>query len=58
MHIHILKTDLAEYIVITDNDLWDWESFFNDIIPNCNISKIITTTTLPNGKRRVREYSF
>lgn len=58
MHVHILKTELAEYVVITDNEMWDWEEFFNDVIPEGNIAKIITTTTLPNGKRRVREFSF
>jgi len=58
MHTHILSTHKSDYIVITDNEHWDWEEFFNNIIPNCNIAKIITSTTGEDGTREVREFSF
>jgi hypothetical protein len=58
MHTHILSTDKSEYIVVTDNENWDWEEFFNNTIPNCNIAKIITSITGDNGKREIREFSF
>ena len=55
-HTHVLHTLKTKYTVITTSPEWDWHDFFKAAITS-EVLLIRTETTLPNGKRAVREFT-
>lgn len=55
-HTHILETHKTKYTVVTTSAEWDWHDFFKAAVIH-EVLLIRTETTLPNGKRAVREFT-
>ena len=55
-HTHTLETAITKYTVITTSPDWDWFDFFQNAVKH-EVLKIRMETTLPNGKRSIREFT-